>query len=199
MKARGSSWDGSPAHKDHYARQQVEERGSAWDNAVDWNHSEDLDGGTPMPAVRKSTRWILRRWVAAPFSSSAALDPHDGLVGDGGKPTPLSGKVRPEGTCITCLVKRWVSSPYISAVDTSAGGGKGQDGGKPQPLGNEELRVKRTEDSKGGVSQTEGKGSSDGGKPTPLCTTCWYRRAKRCVWLAKESGWNHGVACLAQR
>lgn len=58
---------------------------------------------------------------------------------------------------------------------------------------NDKQRVTRTEDSKGSLGSDGGKASSDGGVPIPLCVNYWWRRVKRCVAWAKESGWNRCV------
>lgn len=153
VEERGTAWDNSPVEED--AR--VEERGH------NWGHSEDVNGGTPMPASGcvdciNSKRWMIPRWVASPAPSG--LDQHTWKGQNGGKPQPLRKRLLSSSrTLARRWIPRWVSSPYVSAVD---GGGKNQDGGKPtplggkpQPLGNEKLRMKRTEDSKGGFGQSE--------------------------------------------
>ncbi|KAL8765541.1 MAG: hypothetical protein Q9209_007412 [Squamulea sp. 1 TL-2023] len=78
------------------------------------------------------------------------------------KPAALSAKFRPAGGCVNGLIKRWFTPINPKAASETL-----------------KERVKRTEDSKGGIGADSEK--PNGGVPMPLCVHCWYRRVKRCV------------------
>ncbi|KAL8691798.1 MAG: hypothetical protein Q9224_004093 [Gallowayella concinna] len=218
LDERGTAWDNSRDGDDAT----LSRRGSAWDNisGIDQRKALGLtvgQGGKPQPLYGNG--WEHGRLTRKSSPTALASRARENRVDDG-QTIPAQ-----QGGCINCLVRRLIRRiyPWGSRFGAKDGSPTSYDivkraegikrdvaaaGGKPTPLkttlrpagGCINCLIKRWVSSPyiSSLSAPRTKETSekrDGGVPMPLCLTCWFRRVKRCVAGAKESGWNHGWDC----
>ncbi|KAL8887700.1 MAG: hypothetical protein Q9215_004772 [Flavoplaca cf. flavocitrina] len=185
-RKRGTNSDNAPAEETTlqgpYGRAVLgrNKRGTAWDNLLGEDNSKALgskvgQGGEPQPL--HGNAWEQgRRLKRFPFNTIESRADGKDII-DGGKPMPAQ-----QGVCITCLLKRWVKRFYPTGSWLV-----GMDGS--QTTSDNQVHVKRTEDSRGNIA-------TDGGKPTPLdvelkpagaCSSCMVRRWVSASYVSARS------------
>ncbi|KAL9032492.1 MAG: hypothetical protein Q9180_006469, partial [Flavoplaca navasiana] len=174
-KKRGTNWDKAPGKdttlQDPYSTGVVrrKKRGTAWDNVLGEDENKALgpkvgQGRKPQPLYGNA--WEQgRRLKRSPFTPIESRADGKDII-DGGKPVPAQQR-----GCINCLLKRWVER--FNPTGRWLVGKEGS-----QTTSDNQVRVKRTEDSRDNIA-------TDGGKPTPLgaklkpagaCSSCMVKR-----------------------